>query len=706
MTVTATDPRAGPYTGNGVTTDFAFSFKVFEAGDLRVVHSDSDDIETDLVLDSGYSVTLNVDQNNSPGGSITYKAAGVTTALPTGETLTILSDLEYTQETDIQNAGGFLPEVIENALDRSVMLAKQAAALVSRAVQLPPATSNDVDITLPVPEALKVLGWNAAADALVNLDPTTGQIGELIAELANATSASLGAGLVKSKYDLIYPVKSLGLASYGRPPSTWAMTDAEVADVLSNTGSMNVAAALNTIIDTGYEIDFTPGTYGISVPLTPTTQQTLKGRKREKAIIKALAGFAGSAMVSYPSGAYSGVTIEYLKLNANSIAARCLEMIGVSQGAVDQIILRDVAMSLATARPLHLENLTYWELDHVITNGGTDGAFLKTCYSGASKNCVHYHGARAALILENCSDNALSHFVCFNNPGTPSTSLLEVDGGHGNVFRDYTLEPQGAANVTQELLINDTVGGNCVGHEFISGQHIGLANTKTRSVVIGASGAIYQSRFENTRIIKPTGNESVLLTAQAETQFVNCRDLAAYDTPTFSALTILNNSGNPYRTENLPGQFSALSTEGGLTFPATQVPSSDANTLDDYQENLATPLDAMTITGSTGDPTTLAAAGGFQAQAIKVGRLVHLKHNFGAITWAAPGTGTFRINLPFAINGMAKVQGTLFATAVVGEINGTVLTLYAAGSATALTWASIGASGSSLILDITGHTTA
>jgi hypothetical protein len=675
------------HTGNGVTTVFAYGFTVLAATDL-------------VATVNGVTTSVTVNNVGTPaGGTVEFSVAPAS-----GAQIILERVLTLTRLVEYQTNGDLLAATINADMDRMLMLIQGVNADTARSIRAPfPETM--ADLPPEADRANHTLGFDSDGNPTV-LTPIAGTASAVLTDLANAASASLGAGLVKSKYDLIYPVKSLGLASYGRPPSTWAMTDAEVADVLSNTGSMDVVAALNTIIDTGYEIDFTPGTYGISVPLTPATQQTLRGRKREKAIIKALAGFAGSAMVSYPSGAYSGVTIENLKLNANSIAARCLEMIGVSQGAVDQIILRDVAMSLATARPFHLENLTYWELDHVITNSGTDGAFLKSCFTGSSKNCVHYHGARAALILENCSDNALSHFVCFNNPGTPSTSLLEVDGGHGNVFRDYTLEPQGAANVTQELLINDTVSGNCTGHEFISGQHIGLANTKTRSAVVGASGTVYQLRFENTRIIKPTGNESVLLTAQAEAQFVNCRDLAAYDTPTFSALTILNNSGNPYRTENLPGQFSALSTEGGLTFPATQVPSGDANTLDDYQENLATPLDAMTITGSTGDPTTLAAVGGFQAQAIKVGRLFHLKHNFGAITWAAPGSGTFRINLPFSVNGMAKIQGTLFATAVVGEVNGTVLTLYAAGSATALTWAAVTGSGSSLIIDVTGHTTA
>jgi hypothetical protein len=434
-------------------------------------------------------------------------------------------------------------------------------------------------------------------------------------------------------------------------------------------GTTDDLTALQAACDSGAKFIFFPeGTYMVTGPLLPKTQQTLLGAKRESTIIKAKSGFAGSALVSYPSGAYSGVTLEGLLLNGDSLAARCLEIIGVSQGAVDQVIVRDLRCALATTTQIYCENLTYWELDHVISSGGTGYALhIKTCYTGSSKNCVHYHGATSAVKVENSSDNTFLYLVCFNNAGTSSTSLLEIDGGHGNVFRDYTLEPQGASNVTQELLINDTVTGNCTGHEFISGQHIGLANTKTRSIVMGSSGTIYQTLFENMRVIKPTSNDSVLLTAQQETKFKNCRDQVAYDTPTFAKLTVTNNSGQPYNADNTQD----------LT---------------------------LTINGSTGDPTSPTAVGGFVAPAIKNHTFFLLEHNFGAINWSAAGTGTFRITLPFSVTGHVIVGPcTLFATAVVGYVNGTTVTLYPINSNTALTWASAVAGGS-LAISIVGYT--
>jgi len=76
-----------------------------------------------------------VDQNANPGGSISYST------LATGEKLTVLGAVEYTQETDVQNQGGFYPEVIENAFDKITMLVQQVKEIADRAVVVPASSS-------------------------------------------------------------------------------------------------------------------------------------------------------------------------------------------------------------------------------------------------------------------------------------------------------------------------------------------------------------------------------------------------------------------------------------------------------------------------------------------------------------------------------------------------------------------------------------
>jgi hypothetical protein len=79
----------------------------------------------------------------------------------------------------------------------------------------------------------------------------------------------------------------------------------------------------------------------------------------------------------------------------------------------------------------------------------------------------------------------------------------------------------------------------------------------------------------------------------------------------------------------------------GITFPATQSASTNANTLDDYEEGTWTP----TISG-----TTLAGTGTYSVQTgsyTKIGRLVMVT---ASLNWSVhTGTGSMTItNLPFA----------------------------------------------------------
>jgi hypothetical protein len=91
----------------------------------------------------------------------------------------------------------------------------------------------------------------------------------------------------------------------------------------------------------------------------------------------------------------------------------------------------------------------------------------------------------------------------------------------------------------------------------------------------------------------------------------------------------------------------AASASGvGITFPATQSASSDANTLDDYEEGTFTP----TITGSSSNPSYTAslAAGKYT----KIGRIVHFNFLIIITAVATQGTGNIQISgFPFASSG-------------------------------------------------------
>lgn len=165
MAISSSTRKAGPFLGNDATTVFPFAFKVFAAADLLVVNTSALGVESDLELDVDYTVTLNADQDNDPGGAVTRLAA-----LPTGERLTITSDVPALQPLVLTNNGGFYPRVINDAFDKITIIAQQLIEQVGRSLKLP--ISSTASATLPDPVANSIIAWNSDASGFVNIDPT------------------------------------------------------------------------------------------------------------------------------------------------------------------------------------------------------------------------------------------------------------------------------------------------------------------------------------------------------------------------------------------------------------------------------------------------------------------------------------------------------------------------------------------------------
>lgn len=121
MTIT-TEISSVTYTGNGSTTDFPFTFRVDEDEDLVVTKITVADGTEDELGGGEYTVA---GIGNVNGGSVT-----VTPALSFLYELKIERIVPFLQELNIDNNGGFQPEVIEGALDTLEMQIQQVAASV------------------------------------------------------------------------------------------------------------------------------------------------------------------------------------------------------------------------------------------------------------------------------------------------------------------------------------------------------------------------------------------------------------------------------------------------------------------------------------------------------------------------------------------------------------------------------------------------
>ncbi|EEV2097144.1 phage tail protein [Escherichia coli] len=136
MTV-STEVDHNEYTGNGVTTTFPYTFRIFQKSDLVVQVVDLNENITELILDTDYIVTGAGGYN---GGNIILSKE-----LVSGYQISISRELQVTQETDLRNQGKFFAEVHEDAFDKLTMLIQQVRSWFSLALRKPSFVANYYD---------------------------------------------------------------------------------------------------------------------------------------------------------------------------------------------------------------------------------------------------------------------------------------------------------------------------------------------------------------------------------------------------------------------------------------------------------------------------------------------------------------------------------------------------------------------------------
>lgn len=136
MTV-STEVDHNDYTGNGVTTAFPYTFRVFKKSDLVVTVLDLSQNITTLILDTDYTVS---GAGGYTGGNVTLSSP-----LTSGWKISISRVLPVTQETDLRNQGKFFAEVHEDVFDRLTMLLQQAFSSFRLSLRKPSTISNWYD---------------------------------------------------------------------------------------------------------------------------------------------------------------------------------------------------------------------------------------------------------------------------------------------------------------------------------------------------------------------------------------------------------------------------------------------------------------------------------------------------------------------------------------------------------------------------------
>jgi len=126
MTVSSSTNRVS-YAGNGSTTVFPYTYKIFDEDDLTVIVRAANGTETVKTITSDYTVS---GVGSAGGGNVT-----MLTAPATGETLVILREQDLVQELDIVPNDPFPADSLEAALDKLTFMVQQHEETLDRTIK-------------------------------------------------------------------------------------------------------------------------------------------------------------------------------------------------------------------------------------------------------------------------------------------------------------------------------------------------------------------------------------------------------------------------------------------------------------------------------------------------------------------------------------------------------------------------------------------
>jgi hypothetical protein len=222
------------YNGNGSTTVFAYTFKIFDEDDLTVILRDADGVETTQTITTNYTVS---GVGNAGGGNVT-----MVTAPATGESLTILREQPLTQGLDLVPNDPFPAQSFEDTLDKITFMVQQHQEELDRSIK----GSKTTTITNPTftedatARANKVFAFDASGDIDI-----TQEIGVYKGDWAASTTYDVRDLVKDTSTDNIFICLTAHTSSGSQPLTTntdsakWAL----IVDAASAAASASAAAA-------------------------------------------------------------------------------------------------------------------------------------------------------------------------------------------------------------------------------------------------------------------------------------------------------------------------------------------------------------------------------------------------------------------------------------------------------------------------------
>lgn len=266
---TDNDGISDRYLGNGITVNFPFNFKIFENTEIIVKKTSATGVITTLTFGTDYTVNINANQDNNPGGQITLPIA-----LPTGNSLVIISNVSYTQKTVLTSQGNFDPQVLNNVHDKAVILTQQLKGKFETALKVPDSDGTAINTVLPaaITRAGKALVFQTDGSVGLSSANYEDSAASAAASAATASAAASTASTANSDAQTAKNAAAISAASANSYAYS-ASTSADNAAVYASSVQWRAATTINTstgITDnfSGYMfvVNTSSGNISINVP--------------------------------------------------------------------------------------------------------------------------------------------------------------------------------------------------------------------------------------------------------------------------------------------------------------------------------------------------------------------------------------------------------------------------------------------------------
>jgi len=351
----------------------------------------------------------------------------------------------------------------------------------------------------------------------------------------------------------------------------------------------------------------------------------------------------------------------YYDATTPAVANACRMAVGTSTdwtstaSTQDAYFTLDLARDGTLTRVLKIDDAGLLTLSGAATISGTLGVTgaitgnLTGNASGSSGSCT---GNSATATASTNLSGGLGGSIPYQSAA--NTTAMLANGTAGQVLKSNgtTLAPSWTSAGTGDLKADGTVpltanwdvGAFTIqGTQFISDIAIGTA-----PFVVTSTTAVANLKAATVGTI--TGLAPDTATTQAAQPNITSLGTIASLVATTADINAGTFDGVVGGTTPAAGSFTTISASGLITatggqiaFPATAVPSANANTLDDYEEGTWTP--DLQFGGAKVGITYTATLGGYYT---KIGRTVHLNGVFG-LTSKGSSTGSATIaGLPFS----------------------------------------------------------